>query len=167
MADVPHSVILSTLHDKVVPFSEMTPTDFSKLYKLPLQACWHTEQLAETGSPYFTTSLGGVNTGLSVQFVSVRPTLDGMSLNQQSDTPVQHLKLEFQTHCENKTKSYISTICCISWQCFGMLITNGMTIDYDSLDLKKLKLLDLGCLCGKLNMIMCLLECKTRCFSSE
>lgn len=76
MGDVSHSVILSTVHEIVVPFVVISPTDFSKPNKLLRQVCRHTEQLAEVGSSYFTTSLDGVNTGFSSQLLSVTQTLN-------------------------------------------------------------------------------------------
>lgn len=72
-----HSVRLSTSHNILVPFSFWVPTAASKPKTVPMQSVSHTEQLAEAGWPYLTTSDGGVNTGLSVHCsVAVRKTSD-------------------------------------------------------------------------------------------
>lgn len=72
-----HSVRLSTSHKMLVPFSFLVPRADSKPKTVSMQSVLHTEQLAEAGWPYLTTSDGGVNTGLSVHCsVAVRKTSD-------------------------------------------------------------------------------------------
>lgn len=69
---MPHSVSLSTVQNIVVPFCEIFPTACSKPGTSLLQSFWHATHVTLAGSPYFTTSADGVNTGYSVQLGSVR-----------------------------------------------------------------------------------------------
>lgn len=79
------SVIIA--HDICFPFSQFVncpeqggcvtfPTACSKPERFPWHPTSHTTHVALAGSPYFTISAGGVNTGLFVQLESVRNTLN-------------------------------------------------------------------------------------------